>query len=116
VSLRRTCELQPFIRKAKPDKPVLLGPSEAGELAATIGLQAQLVAHCEAWKSFSVCRHAGRDYTPISHGWCRANHTRVCPRNKLSQGLTEAMVAGNLAAVPSASRVDLPRFFGPRLA
>jgi hypothetical protein len=92
VSLCRICELQPFIRKAKPDKPVPLGPSEAGELATTIGLQAQLVAHCEAWKDFDIRRHVRRDYTPSLPRWCHAIHTRACPCNKLNQGLARALV------------------------
>ncbi len=65
VSIRRTCELQPFIRKAEPDKPIPLGPSEAGELATIIGLQAQLVASFEARKDFSARRHAEQTLHPI---------------------------------------------------
>jgi hypothetical protein len=92
VSIRRAREVQPLIGKAKPDKPVRLGPSEAGQLATTVGLQAQLVAHRDVWQRFIIRRHADRDYTPTSLGWCRAIYTRVCPRNKLSQGLTGAVV------------------------
>jgi hypothetical protein len=62
-------------------------------LATTIGLQAQLVAHCEGRKDFGIRRHADRRYTPSFPRWCHAIHTRACPRNKLSQGLTEAIEA-----------------------
>jgi hypothetical protein len=113
VSISRTCELQPFIRKAKPDRPIPLGPSEAGQLATTIGLQAQLVAHCEAWKDFSIRRHADRGYTPSFRRWSHAIHTRACPRNKLSQGLTEAIEAD---LRPPACRGSPPLPHGQRKA
>jgi hypothetical protein len=93
MSFRRTCEVQPLIREAEPDKSVPLGPSEAGQLATTIGLQAQLVANFEARKDFSARRHANRGYTPSFRWWCHPIHTRACPRNMLSQGLMGAVVS-----------------------
>jgi hypothetical protein len=91
VSIRPTCEVQPLIREAKPDKPVPLRPSEAGELPTTISLQAQLVTTCEAWKHFSIRPHADKSYTPRRLPWCHAIHTPARPCNKLSQALTKAI-------------------------
>ena len=94
VSIRPTCEVQPLIREAKPDKPVPLGPSEAGELSTTIGLQAQLVTNCEAWKHFSIRPHVDKGYTRRLLRWCHAVHTPARPCNKLSQALTKAIAVG----------------------
>jgi hypothetical protein len=69
--------------------------SERGRpIGDTVGLQAQLVAHSEAWKDFDIRRHARRDYTPSLPRWCHAIHTVACPRNKLNQGLARAPVIG----------------------
>ena len=102
MSIRPTCEVQPLIREAKPDKPVPLGPSEAGELSTTVGLQAQLVTNCEAWKHFSIRPHVDKGYTRRLLRWCHAIHTPARPCNKLSQGLTKAI----------AMRLSSSTFFG----
>jgi hypothetical protein len=94
LSIRPTCEVQPLIREAKPDKPIPLRPSEAGELPTTIGLQAQLITNCDAWKHFSVRPHADKGYTPRPLRWCHAVHTPARPCNKLSQALTKAIAMG----------------------
>jgi hypothetical protein len=93
VSIRRTCEVQPLIREAKPGKPVPLGPSDAGQLATIYRPASATRRQMRSSEGFQHSSSCGQRLRPVAPRWCHAIHTHASPRKKRGEGLAEAIGA-----------------------